>query len=90
MTIQMSDEIDKVKRSIKRAGNNFLIDIFSNHPIIEQKLSGKDALEIMNTLGQPLHIIILIANSHGLDVDEEEFNKLREEQKQRCKNARQC
>lgn len=73
-------------KAIKRAGHNCLYKLFHNSNI----MSGEDALQVFNTFGIPLPIIILIANSHGYSVDEAEFNRLHEIQKERMKNCKQC
>jgi alanyl-tRNA synthetase len=63
------------EKAIMRAGKLFLFKIFSKY-LVDDVLSGDDALKILDTLGIPINIIKLLANSHGLTVDQEEFEKL--------------
>ena len=82
------DKIERTKRSIRRAGS-----ILANTMKAANQtgvLTGEQAFEIYNSYGVTLDIILLIANSHDLKVEEEEFHKLVEEQHERMKNVRQC
>lgn len=73
-------------KAIKRAGHNYLYKkLHSSSP-----MSGQNALDIHNTFGLPLSIIILMANSHGHSVDEIEFHRLRDIQHQESKNRIRC
>jgi alanyl-tRNA synthetase len=83
------DNVKRTKNNLNRAGDWFLLNILRDAEA-EEILNGDDALKIFNTLGMPLETIILIANSHGITVDEEEFNLLLDAQKERSKNMRQC
>ncbi len=84
------EKIERTKKSLKRAGSNFLASIFIKYESKDLTLSGEDALLIFNTIGQPLEIIIIIASAFMLTVDELGFEKLLNEQKERLKNSRQC
>lgn len=72
-------------KAISRAGNNYLFNKLYFSGKWHASLPGKDTLDIFNIFGIPLSIIILIANSHGLNVDEEEFKRLLDEQEKEVK-----
>lgn len=80
--------VEEMHKRIKRAGttmHNVLITSF-----FAGKLSAEGALTIYNTYAITLPFIILIAASHCLEVDEEGFNELLEEQEKEHKRTRQC
>jgi len=86
MELYMDYNTYDAHRAIKRAGHNYLYKkLHSSSP-----LNGKTALEIYNTFGIPLSIIILIANSHGSHVDEIEFNRLLDIQKEEMRKMILC
>lgn len=60
------------------------------HKMIEGKkeLGGLEAFRLYDTFGFPLDITKEIASEEGVKVDEEGFNKLMEEQRERARNAR--
>ena len=86
----MISDVERTHKNIKRAGNKFLYDIFSQYRCCHSILHAEDALKIFNTLGLSLSTIILIANSHFLNVDEQKFLELLENQNEQHKNRRPC
>ena len=90
-------EIGKLELKIKRAGKNFLDNIFEPYRKVSyfdgklNLLSGKDALKIFNTLGVTEDYILLMASANGLDgIHETDFQKLLDEQIEESKNTIQC
>lgn len=63
-----------VERNIKRAGN--ILPKVLQRAKQNGAVSGKDALEIFNSYGIGLDVILLIAHSHNLSVNEKEFKIL--------------
>jgi len=83
--------IDTYRKRIKRAGEDFLSNIFYNHKGTYGSgniLSAQDCLKIFNTLGITIEIIYLLAVANGLnDVDEEGFINLLINQDERLRNT---
>jgi alanyl-tRNA synthetase len=50
-------------------------------------LSAERALMIYNALGITLPIVIIMANSHGMEVDEVRFNELLQDQESRIRKS---
>ena len=84
-----SEEMLKMIKRIGRAGNNFIGKVIDNRKN-RGWLSGEEALSIFNAIGIPIEIIYLIANSHDLPIDMEDFYKCLEEQKNISKGMKQC
>lgn len=82
------DKIEFTKRNIKRAGNH-MTNIMTQART-HQKLGSEEAFSLFNTYGITLDIILLIAHSHGVNVDERGFEILLEKQKEELKSLRRC
>ena len=82
------DKIERTKCSIKRAGS-YMPEIMKLG-VNDGFLSGKYALALFNTYGITLDIILLIAHSHNISVNEKEFELLLDEQKEISKGMKQC
>ena len=84
----MSDDfrckIESCKRAIYRGGP-FLFRVFHDG---KKHLSGKDCMELKNTYGMRIEYIMMLANSHGFWVDEEEFIKELEDEEVKMKNIK--
>lgn len=84
----MIDKVEQTKRNIKRGGKylrNIMLDA-----IREKSLSGENTLAIFNTYGVGLDVIVLIAESHGIEVCEKRFEYLLNKQQDELKNSKQC
>ncbi len=68
------------------SGLNLLDELLQN--INGTVLSGADAFKLYDTYGFPLDLTADILEEKGFTVDEDEFNCLMKEQKQRARNAR--
>lgn len=80
--------IENMKKRIKRADS--YMPSLMKQAVVDGKLSGEFALSIFNTYGITLDVILLIAHSHGIDVNEKEFEFLLEKQKEKHRNMKQC
>ena len=56
----------------------------------ETTFSGADAFKLYDTYGFPIDLTIEMAKDEGLNVDETEFRKLMQEQKERAREARKA
>lgn len=90
-------ELEKLKKNVIRAGDEFLDKIFKPYRNVsffdckKNLLEGDDALKIFNTIGVTIDYIYLMAISNGLDgIDEKRFNELLNIQKERSKNMKPC
>ncbi|OGU77124.1 MAG: alanine--tRNA ligase [Ignavibacteria bacterium RBG_16_34_14] len=81
-TIQLTVPIDKFKLS---QWSKELRDKLLGH---EPKISGKDIFKLYDTYGFPIDLINIMAREMWFIIDEEGFDKLMEEQKQRGREAR--
>ncbi len=68
------------------SGLNLLDELLQN--MNGTVLSGADAFKLYDTYGFPLDLTADILEEKGFTVDEDEFNRLMKEQKQRARNAR--
>jgi len=87
MTIE--DILHKLKCGEKayfRGGNCMKKVLLRSKEIV----SSEDALLIFNTYGFPAHLLKILFISHGVDMHDEGFAKLLNEQEERMKNMRQC
>lgn len=80
-------DVERSEKRLKRAGKNFLSNIFKQDG---NCLSGEKALLIYNVLGMSLSDIIILADSHNLKVDKNEFEKLWREEVNILKKSIQC
>ena len=81
---------EQALRNIKRAGKT-MRTLFGGYEVAKEKvLSGEDALFLRDTYAFDLSTILFIAESHGMTVDIEEFEKLLEIEKEKHKNTRLC
>jgi alanyl-tRNA synthetase len=53
-------------------------------------LSGDECMSLMNTYAIPPREVYLLAISHQFDIDQEEFIRLLEEQRDEMKKSKQC
>jgi alanyl-tRNA synthetase len=80
------DEVKYARKAFHRGGN-FLVKIFTKP---EKFLTSSECLYIFNTYGIKPRDLLLMAVSHGFEIDEEGFCKLLEEQREQFKNMKQC
>ncbi len=72
-------------------GMRIFDDMLSGHKQRgETVFSGADAFKLYDTYGFPLDLTADMADEQGMTVDEEEFRKLMEEQRQRARKAREA
>ncbi|MTI89310.1 MAG: alanine--tRNA ligase [Balneolaceae bacterium] len=63
------------------------IELFDDMVKGKDKLSGEDAFKLHDTYGFPIDLTQLMARERGVEVDEEGFNTLMQEQKERARAA---
>lgn len=63
------------------------IELFNEMVEGKSRLSGEDAFKLHDTYGFPIDLTQLMARERGVEVDEEGFNKLMQEQKERARAA---
>ncbi len=63
------------------------IELFNEMVEGKEKLPGKDAFKLHDTYGFPIDLTQLMARERGVEVDEEGFEKLMKEQKERARAA---
>ena len=85
----IKEEEDSFLRTLERGIN--LLNSAMEALKASQKtvLDGSDAFRLFDTYGFPLDLTELICRENGLTVDEEQFNREMEQQKQRARNAAQ-
>jgi len=81
----LSVEEENFSKTIDQ-GLKLLEDITQN--VTEKVISGEDAFKLYDTYGFPLDLTKDIVEEKGLTVDEEKFNKLMLEQRERARNSR--
>lgn len=85
----MSEILNKLNIGAKayfRGGNVLKNVLVKSREIV----SGEDALLIFNTYGISPRELNILFLSHGLEIDDDSFCKLLEEQIERSKNTKQC
>lgn len=80
---------NQIKNAIKSyyRGGPFLVKIFTKP---EKILTSNDCMFLFNTYAILPRDVVLMAISHGFEIDEQGFCKLLEEQRERLKNTKQC
>jgi len=82
-----------IKNVIKSEEKSFLntlgqgIGLFREMSKDREEISGEDAFKLHDTFGFPIDLTQLMAREKGIDVDEEGFNRLMKEQKERARAA---
>ncbi len=72
-------------------GMRIFSDMLQEHKAKGEKtFSGADAFKLYDTYGFPIDLTIEMAKDEGLSVDETEFRKLMQEQKERAREARKA
>lgn len=80
------DRIESGYKAFKRAGD-FIVKVFQKE---NKLLTGEECQKIKDWYGIPSHIVILLALSHGFDVDKENFARLLDEDAEKSKKMSQC
>lgn len=86
MSEDNSFKIEMTYKIYKRAGD-YLKTIFLKE---EKFLSGVECLKIMHWYGISPQNVVLIALSHGFDIDKEEFARLLDEENEKSKWMKPC
>lgn len=73
-------------RTLKRGGN-ILSQIIEKGQSTHHLISGDDAFKLKDTYGLPIEEILLIAKDSGLKVDENRYQQLEKEAKERSRNT---
>ena len=90
----LAEKQEIVTKSIKAEEEKFLSTLTSGEALLRQaiegktKLEGKDAFLLYDTFGFPLDLTKEICEELGVEVDEEGFQKLMQEQRERARAAR--
>ncbi len=84
ITHLISKEEESFERTID-AGLSVLEDMLKTN---EKTLSGDDAFKLYDTFGFPIDLTKEILEEKGMSVDEDKFNTLMKEQRDRARNAR--
>lgn len=79
-------EEEKFNQNLKR-GLNYIDELLKGELKGQKVFSGKIAFKLYDTFGYPIDLTKEIANENGLTVDEEEFNKQMQSQRERAKAA---
>lgn len=88
------DKKEMIKKLILDEENKFLKTLKAGEALLNSlieknnNISGKDAFLLYDTYGFPFELTKEIALEHNINVSEDEFNKLMEEQKERARNSR--
>lgn len=100
---ELTEKVDYIKKMVKNEEDNFartvgkgfellnqLIDSLDKVAIDQKKpvLSGADAFRLYDTYGFPIDLTREIIAERGIEVNEEEFVRLMNEQRQRARAAR--
>ncbi|MDX1637831.1 MAG: alanine--tRNA ligase [Balneolaceae bacterium] len=88
--IKQQDYVTNVVRAEEKSFLNTLgqgIELFNEMIEGREVLPGEDAFKLHDTYGFPIDLTELMARESGVEVDEEGFNKLMKEQKQRARAA---
>ena len=85
----LTAEEEAFLRTLQRGGNilNQIIDKAQNS---SKKISGDDAFKLKDTYGLPIDEILLIAKDSDLIVDEDRYQKLESEAKERSRNSQKA
>jgi len=79
------EALDVQKRRLRRCGIGYLKKIFDKEKHV---LTSEKIFEIYNSLGLPVEYIFILADSHGLNIDLNGFEKLWREQIDIMKNLK--
>ena len=92
----LNEKMEMVIRKVKaeeelfnktlNSGEKRLFEIFENAK--DKKISGEDAFKLYDTYGFPYELTKEYADEKGFSVDEEEFNRALEKQKELARNSR--
>ena len=98
---ELSEKVEYVSRMVKNEEESFaktiekgfellnqMIDEIDTASVEEPTLAGTQAFRLYDTYGFPLDLTREIIAEHGIKVDEEEFVRLMNEQRERARNAR--
>ncbi|MDZ7692723.1 MAG: alanine--tRNA ligase-related protein [Balneolaceae bacterium] len=88
--IKQQDYVINVVRAEEKSFLNTLgqgIELFNEMIEGKEVLPGEDAFKLHDTYGFPIDLTVLMARERGVEVDEEGFNKLMKEQKERARAA---
>lgn len=90
---ELHGQLDYVRSVIKAEEESFLRTLGQGIQLFEQvaggseQVSGDDAFKLHDTYGFPIDLTKLMARERGLEVDEDRFDVLMQEQKQRGREA---
>ena len=95
---ELVEKTDFIKKIIQVEESNFAKTIDQGLKLIEEivekaetkTVSGADAFKLSDTYGFPIDLTKDILEEKGFSVDEDEFNRLMDEQKQRARNSRKA
>lgn len=82
----LSTEEEGFFRTLKRGGN-MLNQVIEQAEMENRRISGEAAFRLKDTYGLPLEEILLMAKDHHLVVDQERFQALEKEARERSKSA---
>ncbi len=94
---ELGEKTDYIKKIITLEEDRFRATIDAGLGMLEElikdtpaggTISGADAFKLYDTFGFPLDLTREIAEEKGLSIDEDAFNALMKEQKERARNAR--
>jgi len=98
---ELRERQEYITKVIRTEENNFARTLSSGLSIFndmlgahraggEQTFSGADAFKLYDTYGFPIDLTLEMARDQGMDVDEEGFRALMQEQKERARKAREA
>jgi alanyl-tRNA synthetase len=82
----LTSEEEGFIRTLKRGGN-ILTQIIERSQATHHLISGDDAFKLKDTYGLPIEEILLIAKDNGLQVEEERYQQLEREARERSRST---